>query len=70
MTPELTIIEEHTDEGVEWGLSTAGPNPPSAEFVRVASKEAAYRIKAEYDRGNITPFLDAALAIMGEQVDA
>ncbi len=61
MTPTLTIIETYEDDRVEWGVSTAGYNPPPEEYIEVASKEEAFEIKAAYDRGDIMPLLDAAM---------
>lgn len=54
--PTLLLLEQ---DG-EWGLSTAGPNPPPEEYVSVASKQVALDIIAAYERGDIQPFLRAA----------
>jgi hypothetical protein len=57
---DLTIIEEQTENGVRWGLSTRGPNPPEGHFVEVASRAEAERIVEAYRQGEMTPFLRAA----------
>jgi len=37
------VLEDHSGDGVEWGLSFQGPNPESADYVAVRTREEAFR---------------------------
>lgn len=63
MEPEMLVIEEHTEDGVVWGVSVSGPNPPADEFVRCRTEDHAWHVKRFYDIGKLEPFLRAAGAI-------
>lgn len=39
-----TVLEEHDDDGVHWGLSFAGPTPTDADYFPMADRETAFRL--------------------------
>lgn len=41
----LTVIEFHTEEGVEWALSFGGNNPEEKDYFEVKDKDTAFRLK-------------------------
>ena len=39
------VIEEHTPDGVEWGLSFTDNNPEPEHYFKMPDKETAFRLK-------------------------
>lgn len=40
------VIELHDEEGVEWGVSFAGPNPEEQDYVRMVDGPTAFKLTA------------------------
>jgi len=45
----LVLENYHNDRDVEWGVSFTNHNPEPGDYVEVASKEDAFRLKALVD---------------------
>jgi hypothetical protein len=41
----VLVIETHTDEGVEWGISFTDYNPAPEDYLKMADKETAFRLR-------------------------
>jgi hypothetical protein len=47
--PPAVVIEDLSEEGVKWGVSTDGPNPLQEHFTDCRDKDHAFEVKAAYD---------------------
>jgi len=65
MASDLILIESHETNGVEWGISTDGPNPTPENYIKCRNEGHARYIVAQYNAGLMTPFLIAAGATQG-----
>ncbi len=44
MKQEPIVIESHEENGVEWGVSFDGYNPPPEKYVCMVDKESAFKL--------------------------
>ena len=61
--PGMVVIETHEEDGVTWGVSIHGPNPEAEQFVKCRDKAHALQVKSAFDRGILSPWLEAMGAI-------
>ena len=61
--PVMVVIETHEEDGVTWGVSIHGPNPEPDQFVQCRDKAHAFTVKKYFDRGVLSPWLEAMGAI-------
>lgn len=63
---KMLIIEDHTENGVVWGVSVDGPNPTAEQFVKCRDKAHAEQVKRAFNKGILSPWLEAAGALVKE----
>lgn len=42
---KIIVLETHTDNGVEWGISFNGYNPEPEDYLRMVDKESAFKLR-------------------------